>query len=172
MVRDQLTVVGGRPEVKPAVLAMLLIAVALADRRIRHRWLATGAFGLLAGLALWSDWLIAPYLLVAGVVLAVAMPRDLIGWPGVLLVVGFLAGIAPVVKDNLVAPPGQDSLSVFREISTKEGVAPSLAERLRGGLLEGCHWRRACVRWTAARAGRSGSACSTRCCWWPPPRSG
>ncbi|WP_435232983.1 hypothetical protein [Micromonospora aurantiaca (nom. illeg.)] len=137
VVRDQLTVVGGRPEVKPAVLAMLLIAVALGGRRIRHHWLATGAFGLLAGLALWSDWLIAPYLLVAAVVLAVAVPRDLIGWPGVLLVAGFLAGIAPVVKDNLVAPPGQDSLSVFREISTKEGVAPSLAERLRGGLLEG-----------------------------------
>ncbi|MEU8336236.1 hypothetical protein [Micromonospora tulbaghiae] len=137
VVRDQLTVVGGRPEVKPAVLAMLLIAVALGGRRVRHHWLATSAFGLLAGLALWSDWLIAPYLLVAAVVLAVAVPRDLIGWPGVLLVVGFLAGIAPVVKDNLVAPPGQDSLSVFREISTKEGVAPSLAERLRGGLLEG-----------------------------------
>ncbi|MFY1660797.1 hypothetical protein [Micromonospora sp. WMMD1274] len=137
VVRDQLTAVGGRPEVKPAVLAMLLIAVALGGRRIRHHWLATGAFGLLAGLALWSDWLIAPYLLVAAVVLAVAVPRDLIGWPGVLLVVGFLAGIAPVVKDNLVAPPGQDSLSVFREISTKEGVAPSLAERLRGGLLDG-----------------------------------
>ncbi|MGC4900257.1 hypothetical protein ACLQ2Y_13065 [Micromonospora echinospora] len=137
VVRDQLTVVGGRPEVKPAVLAMLLLAVALGEDRVRHRWLATGAFGLLAGLALWSDWLITPYLLVAGVVLVLAVPRDLIGWPGVLLVAGFAAGMAPVVKDNIVAPPGQDSLSVFREISTKEGVAPSLAERLRGGLLEG-----------------------------------
>ncbi|SCG78720.1 hypothetical protein [Micromonospora humi] len=137
VVRDQLTVVGGRPEVKPAVLALLLIAVALGAGRVRHRWLATGAFGLLAGLALWSDWLIAPYLLVAVVALVLAAPRDLVGWPGVLLVAGFAVGIAPVVKDNVVAPPGQDSLSVFREISTKDGVAPSVAERLHGGLLEG-----------------------------------
>ncbi len=137
VVRDQLTVVGGRPEVKPAVLAMLLIAVALGERRVRHRGLAAGVFGLLAGVALWSDWLITPYLLVAGAVLVLAAPRDLIRWPGVLLVAGFAIGIAPVVKDNLVAPPGQDSLSVFRRISTTAGVAPSVGERLHGGLLEG-----------------------------------
>ncbi|MFE9691809.1 hypothetical protein [Micromonospora sp. NPDC005806] len=137
VVRDQLTMVGGRPEVKPAVLAMLLIAVALGERRVRHRWLATGLFGLLAGVALWSDWLIVPYLAVAGLVLVWAAPRDLIGWPGVLLVAGFLVGVAPMVKDNIVAPDGQDSLSVFRTISTKDGVAPSWSERLHGGLAEG-----------------------------------
>ncbi|MGC4896216.1 hypothetical protein [Micromonospora sp. DT31] len=137
VVRDQLTAVGGRPEVKPVVLVLLLVAVALGAGRLRHRWLATGAFGLLAGLALWSDWLIAPYLLAAGVVLVLAVPRELVGWPGVLLVAGFVVGIAPVVKDNIVAPAGQDSLSVLREISTKEGVVPSVAQRLRGGLLEG-----------------------------------
>ncbi|MCW3841333.1 hypothetical protein ONA70_14625 [Micromonospora yasonensis] len=137
VVRDQLTAVGGRPEVKPAVLAMLLIAVALGARRVRHRWLATGVFGLLAGVALWSDWLIVPYLAVAGVVLLWAAPRDLIGWPGLLLVVGFLVGVSPMIKDNLVAPDGQDSLSVFREISTREGVSPSWSDRLHGGLLEG-----------------------------------
>lgn len=137
VVRDQLTVVGGRPEVKPAVLAMLLVAVALGERRVRHRWLATGGFGLLAGVALWSDWLILPYLAAAGVVLVWAAPRDLVGWPGVLLVAGFLVGVAPMIKDNLIAPDGQDSLSVFHEVSTKDGAAPSLSERLHGGLLEG-----------------------------------
>ncbi|MFJ8580611.1 ArnT family glycosyltransferase [Micromonospora sp. NPDC093277] len=137
VIRDQLTVVGGRPEVKPAVLAMLLIAVALGERRVRHRWLATGVFGLLAGLALWSDWLIVPYLVVAGLLLVWAAPRDLIGWPGVLLVAGFLAGAAPMIKDNLTAPPGQDSLSVFQRISTRPGAPPSWSERVHGGLLEG-----------------------------------
>ncbi|SCG76549.1 hypothetical protein GA0070613_6024 [Micromonospora inositola] len=137
VVRDQLTVVGGRPEVKPAVVAMLLIAVALAERRVRHRWLATGLFGLAAGLALWSDWLIVPYLAVAGLLLVWAAPRDLVGWPGVLLVAGFVLGVSPMIKDNLVAPDGQDSLSVFREISTKAGPAPPWSDRLRGGLLEG-----------------------------------
>ncbi|MGC1214297.1 MAG: hypothetical protein WA890_23940 [Micromonospora sp.] len=137
VVRDQLTVVGGRPEVKPAVVAMLLIAVALGERRVRHRWLATGLFGLLAGLALWSDWLIVPYLAVAGALLIWAAPRDLVGWPGVLLVVGFLVGVAPMIKDNLLAPDGQDSLSVLREISTKPGPVPPWSDRVYGGLLEG-----------------------------------
>ena len=137
VVRDQLTAVGGRPEVKPAVVAMLLIAVALGERRVRHRWLATGLFGLFAGVALWSDWLIVPYLAVAGLLLVWAAPRDLVGWPGVLLVVGFLLGVAPMIKDNLLAPDGQDSLSVLGEISTKPGPVPPWSDRVYGGLLEG-----------------------------------
>ncbi|MEV6367348.1 hypothetical protein AB0L86_10685 [Micromonospora musae] len=137
VVRDQLTVVGGRPEAKAAVLLMLLIAVGLAGGTIRRRRPAVGLFGLLAGLALWSDWLIVPYLAVVGLLLVYAVRRDLLGWAGALLVVGFAVGVAPMIWDNLVAPPGQDSLSVFREISTREGPSPPWSQRLEGGLLEG-----------------------------------
>ncbi|MFI0796338.1 hypothetical protein ACH4OY_27180 [Micromonospora rubida] len=137
VVRDQLTVVGGRPEVKPAVALVLLIALGLADRRIGARRLAAGAAGLLAGVAVWSDWLIVPYLAVAGLLLAWVLRRELAGWAGALLVAGFLVGAAPLIVDNLRAPPGQDSLSVLRRISTAAGPAPPLADRLRGGLLEG-----------------------------------
>ncbi|MFJ6197818.1 hypothetical protein [Micromonospora sp. NPDC092111] len=137
VVRDQLTVVGGRPEVKPAVLAVLLIAVGLARRRIRWRRAAAGLAGLLAGAALWSDWLIVPYLAVAGLLLVYAVRRELLGWSGVLLVVGFAVGVAPMGWDNLVAPPGADSLSVLRQISAGTGPVPPLADRLDGGLLTG-----------------------------------
>ncbi|WP_246157827.1 hypothetical protein [Micromonospora palomenae] len=137
VVRDQLTVVGGRPEVKPAVLAMLLIAVALAQDRVPRRWAAIGLAGLLAGLALWSDWLIVPYLAVAGLLLLYAARRDLLGWPGLLLVAGFAVGVAPMIWDNLLAPPGSDSLSVLREINSTGGPPPPWSLRLRGGLLEG-----------------------------------
>ncbi|PZG01441.1 hypothetical protein [Micromonospora deserti] len=137
VVRDQLTVVGGRPEVKAAVLLMLLIAVGLARDSVRHRRLAVGLFGLLAGVAAWSDWLILPYLGVATLVLLWVARRELLGWAGVLLAAGFALGIAPMIRDNLVAPPGEDSLSVFQEISTRAGPAPPWADRLRGGLVEG-----------------------------------
>ncbi|WP_420883968.1 hypothetical protein [Micromonospora sp. CPCC 205547] len=137
VVRDQLTVVGGRPEVKPAVLAVLLIAVGLAQRRVTHRRAAVGAAGLLAGLALWSDWLIVPYLAVAGLLLVYAARRELLGWSGVLLLAGFVVGVSPMLWDNLVAPPGQDSLSVFRQITATAGTPPPWSDRLRGGLLEG-----------------------------------
>ncbi|MET7751482.1 hypothetical protein [Micromonospora sp. NPDC005367] len=137
VVRDQLTVVGGRPEVKAAVLLMLLIAVGLGTGTIRRLRPAVGLFGLLAGLALWSDWLIVPYLAVAGLLLLYGARRHLLGWAGVLLVVGFAVGAAPMIWDNLVAPPGEDSLSVFREISTRAGPSPPWSQRFQGGVLEG-----------------------------------
>ncbi|MGC5030598.1 ArnT family glycosyltransferase [Micromonospora sp. DT229] len=137
VIRDQVTTVGGRPEVKVAVLAMLLIVLGLARGTVRHRWWAVGGFGLLAGLALWSDWLIAPYLAVAGLALLWVLRRELFGWAGLLLVLGFGVGIAPMIRDNLVAPPGQDSLSVLGRISGTQGPTPSWGQRLDGGLLEG-----------------------------------
>ena len=101
-----------------------------------------------------------------------AAPRELLGWPGVLLVAGFAVGVAPMIKDNLVAPAGQDSLSVFREISTKAGphaaVVRPAARRAAGGGAAGV---RALPGGRLRAAGSSGSGCSTRCCWWPPRRS-
>ncbi|WP_328650028.1 hypothetical protein OG598_16710 [Micromonospora sp. NBC_00330] len=137
VVRDQLTVVGGRPEVKPAVLLMLLITVGLAAGTVHRRRLAIGLFGLLVGLAVWSDWLILPYLAVAALALVWAVRRELLGWSGLLLVTGVVVGVAPMIVDNLRAGPGDDSLSVFREVSTKAGPQPPWSDRVRGGLLEG-----------------------------------
>ncbi|MET8308640.1 hypothetical protein [Micromonospora sp. NPDC005173] len=137
VVRDQLTVVGGRPEVKPAVLLMLLITVGLAAGTVHRRRLALALFGLLVGLAAWSDWLILPYLAVAGLALLWAVRRELVGWSGLLLVAGVVVGVAPMLWDNLRAAPGDDSLSVFREVSTKDGPLPPWSDRIRGGLLEG-----------------------------------
>ncbi|WP_207916499.1 glycosyltransferase family 39 protein [Micromonospora sp. KC723] len=136
VVRDQLTMVGGRPEVKPAVLAMLLIALGLAGHRVAHRRAAMGLAGLLAGSALWSDWLVVPYLVVAGLLLLYATRRELLGWSGALLVAGFVLGAAPMGWDNLRAPPGQDSLSVLRQLGAG-GPTPPWAQRVTGGLLEG-----------------------------------
>ncbi|MDG4798723.1 hypothetical protein [Micromonospora sp. WMMD1082] len=155
VIRDQVTTVGGRPEVKVAVLAMLLVVVGLARGTVRRRRLAVGAFGLLAGVALWSDWLIAPYLAAAGLALAWALRRELLGWAGTLLVAGFAVGIAPMIRDNLVAPPGQDSLSVLRTVSSGSGAAPPWSQRLGGGLLEGVPLAAGlcpvdgCARWQA-----------------------
>ncbi|MFI6271858.1 hypothetical protein [Micromonospora zamorensis] len=137
VIRDQITVVGGRPEVKPAVLLMLLITVGLAAGTVRRRRLAVAVFGLLVGLAAWSDWLILPYLAVTGLTLVWAVRRELLGWSGLLLVAGAVVGVAPMILDNLRAGPGEDSLSVFREVSTKAGPMPPWSDRIRGGLLEG-----------------------------------
>ncbi|MEH1015196.1 hypothetical protein V6U90_19030 [Micromonospora sp. CPCC 206060] len=158
VVRDQITAVGGRPEVKAIVVALLLIALVLGQRTLRRRWPAYAAFGLLTGIAVWSDWLILPYLAVAGLVLLVAAGRELVGIPAVLLVAGFVVGVAPMLVDNLTAPPGEDSLSVFREVSAGTGGSAPLADRLRGGLAvslplaSGFCPTAGCPRWLALSA--------------------
>ncbi|MFI6759991.1 hypothetical protein ACIBF5_12725 [Micromonospora sp. NPDC050417] len=138
VVRDQMTAVGGRPEVKPAVALLLLIALALGEHRIsRRRWLSFGAFGLLTGLCVWDDWLILPYLAVAAIVLLVGCAREVFGWPGLLLIGGFVLGVLPLIVDNLTAPPGQDSLSVLSQVSAGEGGQTSAVDQLHGSVLVG-----------------------------------
>ncbi|WSN13147.1 hypothetical protein OG792_09735 [Micromonospora sp. NBC_01699] len=139
IIRDQLTAVGGRPEVKPAVVALLLIALALGEHRIggHRRWLAFGAFGLVTGLCVWDDWLILPYLAVAAIVLLVGNARALLGWAGLLLVVGFVIGVLPLILDNVQAPPGQDSLSVLSQVSAGEGGDTETIDQLHGAVLVG-----------------------------------
>jgi hypothetical protein len=137
VIRDQLTAVGGRPEIKPAVVLLLLLAVALGQRRGRHRWLGFGAFGLVAGLSVWDDWLVLPYLAAVGVVLLVGCWRDLLGWAGLLVLAGFALGALPLIVDNLVAPPGQDSLSVLRQLGEGESEPAPLSDRLRATIMIG-----------------------------------
>ncbi|MGX7671869.1 hypothetical protein [Plantactinospora sp. DSM 117369] len=137
VIRDQITAVGGRPEVKPAVLGLLLIALALGQRRTRHRCWAFGLFGLVTGLCVWDDWLVLPYLVVAFAVLLVGCWRDLLGPAGAVLVAGFLLGVAPLVVDNLTAPAGQDSISVLRQVSEGEAESTPGTARLHGALLVG-----------------------------------
>jgi hypothetical protein len=139
VVRDQITAVGGRPEIKAAIVLLLLLAVALAKGRgrVRYRWLTFGVFGLVAGLTVWSDWLALPYLAAAGAVLLVGCWRELLGRAGLLVLGGFVLGVLPLILDNLAAPPGQDSLSVFRQLSHGDSEPASLANRWYGAVLIG-----------------------------------
>ena len=66
ILKNQLISGGGYPEINPAGAALLLLAVALA---VRPRTAGYAAFGLIAGLMLWVDWLVLPYLAAASCVL-------------------------------------------------------------------------------------------------------
>jgi hypothetical protein len=89
VIKNQLIAAGGYPEISP--LAALLFLLALA----RPHPLGAAAFGLVAGVLLWDDWLIAPYLAAATVVLLVRMWRR----PRLLAVaaVAALVGAAPLL---------------------------------------------------------------------------
>ncbi|WP_028192729.1 hypothetical protein [Salinispora pacifica] len=135
VIRDQLTAVGGRPEGKVAVLLMLLVVVGLARGTLRLRRLAVGLFGLLAGVAVWSDWLLLPYVGAATLALLWAARRDLLGWAGALLVAGFALGVAPMIAYYRTAGPGTDPLSVLSQVH--DDSDPPLAQRFSGAVLEG-----------------------------------
>src|SRR5579859_339196 len=132
MVKDQLIAHGGSAEIKPAAAGLMLLAVSLAQRRLRRPALGFAGWGLLAGLALWTHWLIMPYLAVAFVVLAAGTGWHRHWW---WALGGFLVGAAPALAYNLTAAPGEDSVSVFLRLNG--GPATGASARLSGGILLG-----------------------------------
>ncbi len=93
-------------------------------------------FGLVAGLSVWDDWLILPYLAAAAVILLVGCWSQLRGRASVVVVAGFLIGSFPLLLDNLTASVGKDSLSVFRWLNAVAGRG-TLAEQLHAGIVVG-----------------------------------
>ena len=133
VVKDELIAGGGYPEINLLAAALLLLAVHLARTPRGPWWYA--AFGLGAGLALWSDYLVAPYLAGAVAVLLLGRKRGL--WAAA---VGLLAGLAPVIAHDLTTAPRDRSLRVLFDLSRAgqdqlAGTSP--ADHLHGGVLVG-----------------------------------
>lgn len=127
----QTTSIGGYGEVLCFGSGLLLIAswLALNSRRDGkgrswRRILGFGAWGLAAGLGLWSDLLLLPFVGMAGLLLIIWCRHQLGDWrvSGVLLL-AFLVGALPLIAYNVTAAPGQDSFSVLMGIH--QGGGPS-----------------------------------------------
>lgn len=119
MLRWQLTAIGGYPETLVfGSLAFLLASwLALSYKRSqRQRWLrypGYGCWGLVAGLGLWSDLLILPFVLMSGTLLVLFCWRELLSFASLFLIAGIVLGGFPLLAYNLHASPGQDSLSIL-----------------------------------------------------------
>ena len=114
--------IGGYAEILPLGAAAFLLAFWLAlsygrDVATRRPWLRNLAFacwGLVVGLGIWSDPIIFPVVVSAGLLLAVFCWRELLEkWGGVCLLLGFIIGAFPLISYNLTAPPGQTTLSIL-----------------------------------------------------------
>lgn len=76
------------------------------------RLLVYAGWGLAAGLGLWSDLLIIPFVLLSGLLLLCFCWRELLHILAVLCAgIGLMFGASPLVLYNLHAPPGQDSFT-------------------------------------------------------------
>ncbi|MEV4538407.1 hypothetical protein AB0J82_31985 [Asanoa sp. NPDC049518] len=130
VLKNQLISGGGYPEINPAGAALMLLAVGLA---VRPRTVGYAAFGLIAGLMLWVDWLVLPYLAAASCVLLLKKPAKR-AW--IALAGGVLLGAAPLVIHDLTSSWRHSAIPTFLGLNGG-GVEASWADRLHGGVLTG-----------------------------------
>jgi hypothetical protein len=135
ILKNQLVAGGGYPEMNPAAALLVLLAVGLGLGVLRRPAPAYAGFGLVAGLTLWDDWLVLPYVGAAGVLLLAVRHRDLWGRHGLALGAGLLVGLVPIVAHNLTAAPVHRSLAVHANLAS--GAPAPWPDRLYGGVLLG-----------------------------------
>jgi hypothetical protein len=136
VLRNELQANGGYGEMLflGALLVALTAALALPRVVVRRRWLAFGAWGVTAGAAMWSDALVAPYVLVLGLALLALCWRELLGWPAAALVGGSIIGLAPAIIHNVRLPAGVGTLHDLRayDVVDQPGTGITLMDHVRG----------------------------------------
>lgn len=144
----QLHSYGGYPDTLFLGTLLFLCAFYLSffDARgvpLRKRWwryLAYACWGGAAGLGLWSDMLIAPFILTSGLLILLFCWRELLRiLPIICILAGLYIGARPLISYNLHAAPGKDSLSVLRGLhqggSSELSYSPTLIiKELKGTL--------------------------------------
>lgn len=134
LIKNQLIAGGGYPEMNAAGVALAVLAVDLASGRPGWRLARWAAWGFLAGLMLWVDPLVLPYVVATGAVLVGFCHRELRGAAGTLLGAAAVLGAAPLLLHSLVN--GRNPLHAVLTASGANATA-SWADRLHGGLLLG-----------------------------------
>lgn len=125
VIARELSAIGGYPETLFFGSLAFLLASWLALsyrpgmplRGMGWRFVMYAGWGLAAGLGLWSDLLVAPFVVMSGLLILLVCWRELRqGLPGLCLIGGLSLGIAPLLYYNLHAVPGQDSLAVLAQL--------------------------------------------------------
>jgi hypothetical protein len=119
-IRDQI-VTNGYPEVPVLAAALFLTActVTLAYHRLAgwQRCLLYALWGLLAGVAIWVQFLLAPYILLSGLLIVLLCWKECFTRVIWCILPALLIGAAPLIYYNLHAAPGLDSLHTFLSLS-------------------------------------------------------
>lgn len=154
IVKNQLIAGGGYPEMNAAGAALALLAVDLAAGRPGRRSADAGrpdgptagagrpgwrlarwaAWGFLAGLMLWVDPLVLPYVAATGAVLVGFCRRELWGAAGALLGAAAVLGAAPLLLHSLLT--ARNPLHAVLAASGANATA-GWSDRLHGGLVLG-----------------------------------
>ena len=139
----ELSAIGGYPETllfgSLAFLLAARLALTYEPGLPLKTWRYAGyaAWGLVVGLGLWSDLLIAPFALCSALLLPVCCWRELSRIiAGLCALAGLLVGGFPLLYYNLTAAPGEDSLSVLWQIqhSSNGYIATHFVQQIFGTL--------------------------------------
>ncbi|RZT80220.1 hypothetical protein EV382_3466 [Micromonospora violae] len=134
VVKNQLIAGGGYPEMNAAAAALAVLAVDLATGRPGWRLARWTTWGLLAGLMVWVDPLVLPYVVATGAVLVGFCRRELWGAAGALLSAAAVLGAAPLLLHSLLT--GRNPLHAVLAASGANASA-GWPDRLHGGLVLG-----------------------------------
>jgi hypothetical protein len=156
------------------MLLATLLARLEAGALTKRRWglLAYGAWGLAAGLGLWSDVLILPFILTSGLLLLVFRWRELLRGMGAAVAAGLVIGVFPLIAFAAAGNnPFQGAAAVQQAPNAAQGGAlafyagqiagtflVSLPEITGGATL--CQIGRA-ESWPLAHASPAALACTT-----------
>ncbi|HET8912328.1 MAG TPA: hypothetical protein VFN23_12730, partial [Ktedonobacteraceae bacterium] len=124
ILQPEMMVLGGTTETLLFGTLLLLLATRLAlssgqKHTPRDRWVRLvefAAWGCCAGLGLWSHLLVAPFLLVSGLLLLLFCYKELLTLAPVALLLGLIIGSIPLILYNLKAPASQNSIATFLSI--------------------------------------------------------
>jgi hypothetical protein len=146
----QLRAIGGYAEILLFGSLLLLLATWLAlsygrnlpIRRRLLRYLMYACWGYLVGLAIWTDLLIMPFVLMSGLFLLMLCWPDLDSWAPTCVISSFIIGVLPVFIYNIRALPERSSLFyfllVYRGDTTGQFLQHvPLVQRMLGALLIG-----------------------------------
>jgi len=134
VVKNQLIAGGGYPELNPAGAALALLTVGLCVTGAGARLPRWAAWGLVAGVLLWVDPLILPYVLTLGALLVARRWRELAGRAGVVLTGALLLGAAPMLVDSI--RHGRNPVTAVLAAGGT-GTPADWADRLHGALVLG-----------------------------------
>jgi hypothetical protein len=135
VLKDELIAHGGTAEIKPAAAALFLLALVAPGLTAGRQLLACAGFGVVAGLALWTHWVIVPYVFAAVLMLLLTGRGRITRWSAAATVAGTLVSAAPLIAHNLRAAAGEDSISVFLRLNG--GEPTDLPSRIVGGVFLG-----------------------------------
>jgi Dolichyl-phosphate-mannose-protein mannosyltransferase len=138
----------GRLETLVFGAVSLLLAFMLADSAHsnsgdspnKRRLAGYAAWGLLAGLGIWSDVEVIPFLLTSALLLLVFCQRNFLGRPLLFLLTGVLIGASPLIAYDLTSSPERSAVAVLSQIYRSGGtgrltIHSSPSEGLAGAFL-------------------------------------